>query len=137
MDPIDAAPLPNATPPSPPTVGSSGLPTNIAAFLAYLATSVTGVIFLVLEKENREVRFHAWQAIFFGIAALLIGMLIYILTIIFSGILSILGGLVAFLGVLIKIGLFVLWIICMIQAYKGEHFKLPIIGDLAEAQVNR
>jgi uncharacterized membrane protein len=33
------------------------------------------------------------------------------------------------------IGMFVLWIVLMIQAFQGNHFKLPVIGDLAEQQV--
>lgn len=119
----------------PPATGNHGLAPNIAAALAYLCTLITGLIVLMLEKENREVRFHAWQSIFFGIGAFVIAIVIGILTAIFSGFLIFLGGVIAFLGLLIKLGLFVLWIVCMVKAYKGEHFKLPIVGDLAEAQV--
>ncbi len=27
---------------------------------------------------------------------------------------------------------FVLWILCMVRAYQGRWFKLPLAGDLAE-----
>jgi uncharacterized membrane protein len=33
---------------------------------------------------------------------------------------------------LIGLVTFVLWIICMVKAYQGEKFKLPIAGDFAE-----
>lgn len=28
---------------------------------------------------------------------------------------------------------FVLWIICMIKAFQGQRFKLPLAGDFAES----
>src|SRR5690625_1187474 len=36
---------------------------NIAGFLCYLIWFITGIIFLVIEKENRFIRFHALQSI--------------------------------------------------------------------------
>jgi uncharacterized membrane protein len=32
----------------------------------------------------------------------------------------------------LAIGIFILWIVCMYKAYKGEKFKLPVIGNFAE-----
>jgi len=45
---------------------------NIAAALSYLVGFVTGVIFLLVEKENKFVRFHAMQStiLFAGIVAI-------------------------------------------------------------------
>ena len=35
---------------------------NLAAALAYLGGMLSGIAFLILEKENRYVRFHAMQS---------------------------------------------------------------------------
>jgi uncharacterized membrane protein len=106
---------------------SVGLEPNIAGLLCYILGWVTGIIFFLLEKENKFVRFHAMQSIItFGAFTLLsiilsifswipyIGLLFWVLNII-SGILA-----------------FVLWIVLMVKAYKGEKYKLPIAGEMAE-----
>ena len=41
---------------------STGLDANVAAALSYLVGFITGVLFLVIEKDNRFVRFHAMQS---------------------------------------------------------------------------
>lgn len=117
---------------SPPS--SSGLAPHLSATLAYLAGFVTGILFLVVEKENKEVRFHAWQSIFLSIAAIVLHIAVSILAVILSGISGFLAGIVGFLGSLISIAILVFWIICMVKAYRLEHYRLPVIGDLAEAQ---
>ena len=95
---------------------------KLAALLSYLAGFVTGIVFLVIEKENRYVRFHAMQST------------------IVSGGLFVLQWVLAFIPFLVMlvplIGLagLVLWIVCMVKAYQGEKFKLPIVGDIAERQ---
>jgi uncharacterized membrane protein len=94
---------------------------NIAATLSYLVGFVTGVIFLLVEKENKFVRFHAMQS-----------------TILFAGIVAIdiLLQLVPILGALVVIFVVIpasaiLWLLLMFKAYQGEEFRLPLIGDMA------
>lgn len=36
---------------------------------------------------------------------------------------------------LIWIDTFILWVILMVKAYKGERYKLPIVGDIVEATI--
>ena len=92
--------------------------------LAYLGWWVTGIIFLLIEKKNPYVRFHAMQSIVvFGSISLLNIVL---------GIIPIFGWL---LLPIIWIGGFVLWLILMWKAYSGEKYKLPYFGDLAEKQL--
>jgi len=31
----------------------------------------------------------------------------------------------------------VLWIVCMVRAYQGVRFKVPIAGDIAEGMAGR
>ena len=100
---------------------SLGLNENITALLSYLLGWISGLIILLLEKDNQFVRFHAMQSILVFGGLTLISLLI--------------GGMLLFFIFLIPllnlIGI-VLWILLMVKAYQGEHFKLPIVGDQAE-----
>lgn len=103
---------------------SSGLTENFAGMLCYLFGWISGLVFFLTEKENKFVRFHAMQSII-AFAALLV--------------LNIVLGMIPFLGWLVAIVLWpatvILWIFLMYKAYKGESYKLPVIGDMAEKQV--
>jgi uncharacterized membrane protein len=104
---------------------SMGLDQNVAGLLCYLVGWVTGIIFLVLEKDNKFVKFHAIQSIIVFGSITIVG-------IIFSFIPSIIGGILSWL--LWALG-FILWIILMVKAYRGEKYKLPVAGAIAEKQV--
>lgn len=103
------------------TKTSTGIKENVAALLCYLAGWVTGLIFILLEQENKFVRFHAMQSIIVFGALSVIGVFLGFVP--FFG--AFLSGTVGLIG-------FVLWIVLMIRAYQGVHYKLPIAGDLAE-----
>lgn len=108
------------------TSTSTGLDQNIAGLLAYLAGFISGIVFLIIEKENKFIRFHAWQSIMVFAS---IFVLAFILTFI------------PFIGIIFSLLLtpisLVLWVFLMWKAYNGEMFKLPFIGDLAEEQTNK
>lgn len=105
---------------------SSGLEQNVAGLLCYLLGFITGIIFLVIENDNKFVRFHAYQStITFGS--------IFVINIILTFI-PILGWI---LTVLIAPLTFILWIVLMIKAYQGQYFKLPIVGDIAKNQMRK
>ena len=105
---------------------SSGMQQNVAGLLCYLVWWVTGIVFLIIEKENKFVRFHAWQSIFtFAV--------ITIIQIILSFI-PIVGWI---LGIIVWIGSVILWALLMYNAYQGKMIKIPIAGNLAESQVNK
>ncbi len=100
---------------------STGLDENVAGLLCYVLCWISGLVFILIEKENKFVRFHALQSIIvFGIltvASILIGWIPFIGWMI--------GGLISVLAL-------VLWIVLMVKAYQGEKYKLPWAGDLAE-----
>ena len=100
---------------------STGFDANVAAALSYLVGFVTGIIFLVLEKENRFVRFHALQSTLVFAGIVLIDILLQIV--------PILGALVV-VFVIIPLSA-VLWLLLMFKAYQGEEFKLPLVGQWA------
>lgn len=100
---------------------SLGIEANIAALLSYSLGFISGVILYALEKKNKFVRFHALQSI-------LVFAFFFILGISLKG-LPFIGFL---LLMLLGISEIILWIILMIKAYKGQYFKLPLAGDIAE-----
>ena len=97
---------------------------NLLAAASYLLGFVTGIIILLVEKQNKFVRFHAMQStILFG------G--IFVVNIVL-GFIPILGWLV---GLLLSFTAFILWIVLMWKAFQGEMYKVPYVGDLAEKQL--
>ena len=100
---------------------SLGLDANVAACLSYVLGLITGIIFYVLEKENKFVKFHAMQSIVVFGAVFILGIILPFIPVI---------GLI--LLPIVYIGSIVLWILLMVKAYQGETFKLPIAGDMAE-----
>ena len=100
---------------------SINMPPNIAAFLCYLVGFISGIIFYLIEKENKFVRFHAMQSIVtFGFLFVL-GIILPLIPIIGWTLIPILW--------VVNI---ILWIVLMVKAYQGEQFKLPVAGEIAE-----
>lgn len=97
---------------------------NLMAAASYLLGFITGVIFLLVEKQSKFVRFHAMQStvLFGGIFVINIAL----------GFIPILGWLA---GLLLSLAAFILWIVCMWKAFQGEMYKAPFVGDIAEKQL--
>lgn len=104
---------------------STGLDSNIAGPLCYLLGVITGIVFLLIEKEDRNVRFHAYQS-----------------TAVFGGIfvLSVAVGWVPLIGWMISLILapvsLILWIVLIYKAFQGERWELPVVGKWAREQVS-
>jgi len=96
---------------------STGLDENVAGFFCYILGFITGIVFLVVEKKSSFVRFHAMQS---TITFLIIFVILLIL-----GWIPIIGALVWILSLL-------LWLLLMIKALKGERYRLPLVGKMAE-----
>ena len=117
---------------------SIGMQANIAGLLSYILGWITGLIFFLIEKENKFVRFHAMQSmIIFGalfILQIVVWMFMMILAMMRLGVLIPLFSLIKGLVMLLSL---VLWVVLMIKAYQGEKFKLPVIGDIAEKNIEK
>src|SRR6185437_14644116 len=89
----------SSQPPATVAKSSTGLDENIAALLSYIFGWVSGLIFFLIEKDSRLVRFHAMQSILLNAAAIVVGIVLWIawavLAIIFSQISSALASLVS------------------------------------------
>jgi len=99
---------------------STGLDENVAGFFCYLLGFITGIVFLVVEKESRFVRFHALQSTITFLSLFVICMIL--------GLIPIIGLLVYPIWILSLI----LWLFLMIKALRGERYSLPIVGKMAE-----
>lgn len=130
------APAGNPAPPSNPGAAQSGLSENVAALLSYVLGWLTGLIFLLIDKRP-FVRFHAAQSLvtFGGLHIILI-----VLGVIFGAGWWFYGGgfgVGALLFVIVRLVALILWIVCMVKAYQGQRFKVPIAGDIAEGIAGR
>ena len=130
----------NSQPPAQATKSSTGLDENIAALLSYVFGWVSGLIFFLIEKDSRLVRFHAMQSllfnVLFGVLAVALWIVLFIAFIIAAQVSGALTTLLSLVSVLIWGVLFIAvligWIMCLVKAFQGQYFKLPVIGNLAE-----
>lgn len=146
-----SAPYEAAAPPSGAPGGktSLGLDSNVGAMLCYIANFVCclgiilSIVFLVTEKEDRFVKFHAVQSLLLLGVAVVLGIVVTILGIVLRLVLGMADlALISFFVILgLRVILFaifaVIWIIAGIKAYGKQWFKLPFIGDLASNMVNK
>jgi uncharacterized membrane protein len=127
-------------PPVQTTKSSTGLDENIAALLSYIFGWVSGLIFFLIEKDSRLVRFHAMQSILLNVAAVVVGIALWIvwalLALVVSQVSDVLAGLISIVFGLLMfvfyIGALLAVILCLIKAYQKQYFKLPVIGNFAE-----
>jgi len=98
-----------------------------------------------MEKDSKLVRFHAMQSILFCVLFAVLGIALWVVTFLFllvgAMLPDIMGSLLALLGTFIwlvfSVGLLIAWILCLVRAYQGQFFKLPVIGNMAEKIVNK
>jgi len=103
---------------------STGLSPNVAGLLCYVGVWISGIIFFVLERKNKFVRFHAAQSIVAFGTITVAGIVLSLIPVVgdaFSSIIGIIG--------------FIVWIIMMVKTSNGEWYKLPWAGDVAEKMV--
>lgn len=120
-----------------------GLEANVGALICYVGNLICsfGLIYSIIvvatDKTNKFVRFHAWQSILCSVVGLVFGLIAGIGGAVASivdvqigfPLLSLVIGLV-----LIVVGLIVLvmFIKAAMSAYRGEMYRLPFIGNLAD-----
>ena len=128
-----------ATGAAPAQTAAAPMTSNVAGALAYILGLITGIIFLVLEqyKNDRFVRFHAMQSIFYNVACIVV---LIACEIVFGIIFSIAGSisfLLAPLWWLLWLGMFGYGLYLMYQAYSNRQYRIPFLGDLAAKQVGQ
>jgi len=126
-----------------------GLDGNLAAALGY-PVGIIAIICLIMEKENRFVKFHALQSILLHVAFVVVAIVVWILGIILlvagaaasaatnsgaaGGLVGMLFGLVWLVVIVAYIGGLIL---AAVKSYGGAEFKLPVIGNMAANFANK
>ena len=117
-----------------------GLDTNVGAMLTYLPlcgiSLIYSIIVLVTEKENRLMRFHAFQSLLIVGALIVLCVGVTIVSIVLAFVSSTLGMLFGFLTWVVMLGIIVVMVFLCIKAYQGDKIKLPVIGDMADKWAN-
>jgi uncharacterized membrane protein len=124
-----------------------GIDGNIAAAIGY-PIGIVAIICLIIEKENRFVKFHALQSILLHVSIMVVGFGLGILLMIIGIILGVaagasgssaaggLAGIFSLLSLLVWLAILIAYvgglIMAAVKAYGGDMFKLPIIGNMAE-----
>ena len=111
-----------------------GLSENIVAALSYVLGPISGIFVLIAERENRFVRFHAFQStlwfLFLWVFRWVVDLVASILTAI-----PLLGFILAIVFSIIvwawRVFLFSSKFFLILRAFLGHSFKLPYVGDVA------
>ena len=112
-------------------MSGTGLAPNVAGALAYLLGPITGILLLVVEKESRFVRFHAMQSTVLSVAWIIVSFGLTLFTSV-----PVLGWIVGILlSFVMGIAGFILWVLLMWKAFKGEEWELPVVGPFARKQL--
>lgn len=105
---------------------------NLVAAISYLFLFITGIIILLVEKDDKYIRFHAMQSVLVFGAFFLVNIVInWVLEP-----LDLFGVLTTFISSLVSIAAFVVWIVSIYKAYNGEVFKWPVVGKMVEKRVS-
>ncbi|HSP61476.1 MAG TPA: DUF4870 domain-containing protein [Pyrinomonadaceae bacterium] len=128
-----------------------GLDGNIAALIGYIFWPIA-LVCVIMEKENKFVRFHAIQSLLYH-AAIIVAAIVLVIIVIFLGIIGIasaaagssgggaiggiLGSLVSLVWMVFILAYLVGLIYAAVQAYGNKMFKLPIVGNMAEKWSNK
>ena len=108
-----------------------GLDANITALLGYIIW-IIALIMIFIEKENKFVRFHAFQSLLYSAAIFVVFIVLSVLTAMMAFVSSTLASLFSLLFILMWLAAFAGMIFLAIKSYQGQKFKLPMLGDIAE-----
>lgn len=100
------------------------------AALAYALGAFSGVVVLFVKREDRFVQFHALQSI----AATVVGLVLAFILWVFSYF-PIFGFLYEGLFRVFKFAVLILWVVAIVQAYRGAWFRMPRLGPWVERQM--
>jgi len=133
--PQDSAPPPPPPPAEPPPQEPAAKEVvsenrNVMIVLSYLW--LLALIPLLVEKDDREVQWHAKHGLVLTVAEIVLFIAVQIVAMILGAISGGLGCLFGLLFPLIALGIIVLHVVCIAKALKGERFTLPYVSEFAD-----
>ena len=126
-------PPPSAHPPAPPPPASSGGESGnrtIMIVLAYFGP--LALIPYLVEKEDREVQWHAKHGLVLFGAEIVLWFVLIILNIAITAVFAPLGCLTSIGFLLLGLAILVFHIMCMVKGVNGERLKIPQVSDFAD-----
>ncbi len=105
---------------------SLGLPDNVGKFIAYLFGWISGLLMLVLEKNNSEIRYHGAQSVVLFGSLTVLNLLLPLIPAI--------GPLL--LGILMPVTM-LLWIALLVLSLLGAAPHLPVVENFTEQLLQR
>jgi len=116
--------------PPPPPAAAPSSNRNVMIVLAYLW--VLCLVPLLVEKEDREVQWHAKHGLVLFLGELILWAAIFMLSTLMSVVTVGFGCLLTLLSPLISVGLLVLHILCIVKGVNGQRLIIPGISQFAE-----
>ncbi len=111
---------------------STGLEENTAAFLAVLLTWIGALVFYLVEKDSRFVRFYALQELALSVSIVVLAVLSFIASLIGDALHSPVIGLGA--SSLCSMIYLIAWIAMLVNAFQGKVWELPLVGRWCRSQ---
>ena len=112
-------------------LSSRGLDQQLERLLCYLGWWVTGLVFLFVEREDRDLRFHAAQSlVVFGTISIVFFLWGSATAIVLFWIPQSFQLFQA-VGNLLWLATVILWLFLLMKAWRGETWRVPVAGDLA------
>jgi uncharacterized membrane protein len=109
-----------------------GMNPRVASLLCYIPIVgwIASIVVLASERfrENRDVRFHAFQGLYLFVVWLFVDWVF--------GPITAYADSTRYLGKLLKATVFFTWIWMLIKTSQDQLFRLPFLGDLAERSVS-
>ncbi len=111
---------------------STGVDARLASLLCYAGWWVTGIVFLIVERQHRGVRFHAAQSlIIFGALSLVMfaaggasAVAFFVAGASFQ-LLQVFGNVVWLAAV-------ALWLGLLVRTWRGDTWRIPLVAPLAD-----
>ena len=123
-------PPPPSDPPPPSSTGGSDSQNTVMLVLSYLG--ILALIPFLVEKEDKEVQWHAKHGLVLLVAEFVIFIGLFFVSFILGAVSGGLGCLVTIVQPFLFIAILILHIICIVKAVNGQRFLVPGVSQYAD-----
>ncbi len=122
-----AAPPPPTEPPAQTPSGTGGASSNRGLMIVLAYLWLLALVPLLVEKEDKEVQWHAKHGLVLLIAEVILWVILAIL-----GMLGPLACVIAIVNLVVFLAIIVIHILCIVKGVGGERFLIPGISQYAD-----